>query len=59
MYQRWINLPKDPAAPLMCAGSTVFSILFRSLKGDVAGKLVGIIGIGELGNLTVQFAKWP
>lgn len=41
----------------MCAGSTVFSILFRSLKGDVAGKLVGIIGIGELGNLTVQFAK--
>lgn len=51
------NLPKEIAGPLMCAGLTVFSPLYRALKGDGSGKLVGIIGIGGLGHLAIQFAK--
>lgn len=43
------------AAPLMCAGLTVFSPLERLLKSDV--QRVGIIGIGGLGHLAVQIAK--
>lgn len=51
------NLPKELASPLLCAGLTVFSPLYRNLKGDGTGKLVGIIGIGGLGHMAVKFAK--
>ncbi|KAF1788654.1 D-isomer specific 2-hydroxyacid dehydrogenase, NAD-binding domain conserved site 1 [Phytophthora cactorum] len=49
------NLPSDVAAPLLCAGATVF----RPLKeaGVKPGKRVGIVGIGGLGHLAIQFAK--
>lgn len=45
------------AAPLMCAGLTVFSPLVRNIGYDAKGKTVGIIGIGGLGHLALQFAK--
>lgn len=51
------NLPGEVAAPLMCAGLTVFSPLYRSLQGNGEGKLVGVIGIGGLGHLAIMFAK--
>lgn len=43
------------AAPLMCAGITVFSPLERFGAGP--GKKVGVIGLGGLGHLAVLFAK--
>ncbi|EGW30448.1 uncharacterized protein SPAPADRAFT_63283 [Spathaspora passalidarum NRRL Y-27907] len=51
------SLPSTAAAPLMCAGITVFSPLIRNLGKDAKGKTVGIIGIGGLGHLAVQFAN--
>jgi D-arabinose 1-dehydrogenase-like Zn-dependent alcohol dehydrogenase len=42
------------AAPLMCAGVTTFNSLRHS--GALAGDLVGVLGIGGLGHLAVQFA---
>ncbi|KAJ1983957.1 hypothetical protein H4R33_004556 [Dimargaris cristalligena] len=53
------NIPAaiDPreAAPLMCAGTTVFTpMLHYKMK---AGDRVGVVGIGGLGHLAVQFAK--
>ena len=42
------------AGPLMCAGITTFNALRHS--GAVAGDLVGVLGIGGLGHLGVQFA---
>jgi uncharacterized zinc-type alcohol dehydrogenase-like protein len=46
----------DPAsaAPLLCAGVTVFAPLERHLKRT--GLRVGIVGIGGLGHLAIQFA---
>lgn len=44
------------AAPLMCAGLTVFSPLKRNI-GHREKPVVGIIGIGGLGHLAIQFAK--
>ena len=43
------------AAPLMCAGLTVYSPLLRNV-GDERRKQVGIIGLGGLGHLAVMFA---
>ncbi|CAK9440096.1 uncharacterized protein LODBEIA_P41960 [Lodderomyces beijingensis] len=52
------DLPSKYASPLMCAGITVFSPLIRNLGGaDAKGKNVGIIGIGGLGHLALQFAN--
>ena len=42
------------AGPLLCAGITTFNALRNS--GARAGDLVGILGIGGLGHLAVQFA---
>lgn len=46
----------DPAeaGPLMCAGVTTFNSLRHS--GAVAGDLVGVLGIGGLGHLGIQYA---
>lgn len=41
------------AAPLLCAGVTVFSPLQRYMQ---PGMRVGVIGIGGLGHLAIQFA---
>lgn len=43
------------AAPLLCAGITVYSPLKH--WGAAAGKNVGILGIGGLGHLAVKIAK--
>ncbi|KAF9577398.1 hypothetical protein BGW38_007406 [Lunasporangiospora selenospora] len=43
------------AAPLLCAGLTVFNPL--KTLGAGPGKKVGVIGIGGLGHLGVQFAR--
>ncbi|KAJ3096320.1 hypothetical protein HDU97_006021 [Phlyctochytrium planicorne] len=48
-------LPSNVAAPLLCAGVTVFSPLKRFGAGP--GKRVGVAGIGGLGHLAVQFAS--
>ncbi len=42
------------AAPMLCAGITVYSPLRRYLR---AGSRVGIVGIGGLGHLAIQFAR--
>jgi D-arabinose 1-dehydrogenase-like Zn-dependent alcohol dehydrogenase len=66
-YQEYVNVPQEAvakvpegmdfkqAAPMMCAGMTVFNSL-RHTKA-VAGDLVAIQGTGGLGHLGVQFAS--
>lgn len=49
------DLPADEAAPLMCAGITVFNSLRNS--GARAGDLVAVQGIGGLGHLGIQYAR--
>jgi uncharacterized zinc-type alcohol dehydrogenase-like protein len=49
------GLPLDRAAPLLCAGITVYSPLRRWSAGP--GKRVGIIGLGGLGHLGVQLSR--
>jgi D-arabinose 1-dehydrogenase-like Zn-dependent alcohol dehydrogenase len=49
------DLPSDEAAPLLCAGITVFNALRNS--GARAGDLVAVLGIGGLGHLGIQYAR--
>ncbi|KXN72072.1 putative mannitol dehydrogenase [Conidiobolus coronatus NRRL 28638] len=49
------TLPSEYAAPLMCAGVTVFAPMLR--HGVQPGDAVGIIGIGGLGHLALQYAS--
>jgi D-arabinose 1-dehydrogenase-like Zn-dependent alcohol dehydrogenase len=49
------DLPAPEAAPLLCAGITVFNALRNS--GARAGDLVAIQGIGGLGHLGIQYAR--
>ncbi len=48
------SMPSEVAAVLMCAGITVYSPL-RSYATQ-QGKKIGIIGVGGLGHLAIQFA---
>jgi 2-desacetyl-2-hydroxyethyl bacteriochlorophyllide A dehydrogenase len=48
-------LPADEAAPLLCAGITVFNAMRNA--GMRAGDTVAVQGIGGLGHLGVQFAR--
>lgn len=48
------DLPAAEAAPLLCAGITVFNALRNS--GARAGDLVAVQGIGGLGHLGIQYA---
>ncbi|MFT3888461.1 MAG: NAD(P)-dependent alcohol dehydrogenase [Arachnia sp.] len=48
------DMPLEQAAPLMCAGITTFSPLKRWGAGP--GKRVGVVGLGGLGHMGVQFA---
>jgi len=51
------NLPLDAAAPLLCAGVTVYSALkYFGLHRPQASH-VGVAGFGGLGHLAVKFAK--
>jgi uncharacterized zinc-type alcohol dehydrogenase-like protein len=49
------GLELTSAAPLLCAGLTVFSPLER--LGVSAGMRVGVVGVGGLGHLAVRFAR--
>ncbi len=48
------RLPMDGAAPLLCAGITMYSPLMHWKAGP--GKRVGIVGLGGLGHMGVKFA---
>ncbi|MFQ6636701.1 hypothetical protein Gotur_013684, partial [Gossypium turneri] len=50
------NLPLDVAAPLLCAGITVYNPL-RYYGLDKPGLHVGVFGLGGLGHVAVKFAK--
>lgn len=49
------DLPADEAAPLLCAGITVYNALRNS--GARSGDLVAVQGIGGLGHLGIQYAR--
>jgi len=49
------DLPADEAAPLLCAGITVFNPLRNSEARP--GDLVAVQGIGGLGHLGIQYAR--
>jgi D-arabinose 1-dehydrogenase-like Zn-dependent alcohol dehydrogenase len=49
------DLSADEAAPLLCAGITVFNALRNA--GARAGDLVAVQGIGGLGHLGIQYAR--
>jgi len=49
------ELPADEAAPLMCAGITVFNSMRNA--GGRPGDLVAVQGLGGLGHLAVQYAR--
>ena len=49
------DLPADEAAPLLCAGITVYNALRNS--GAHSGELVAVQGIGGLGHLGIQYAR--
>lgn len=48
-------IPFEQAAPLMCAGCTIFTAVLEA--GLQEGQTVAIVGIGGLGLLGIQFAK--
>jgi alcohol dehydrogenase (NADP+) len=48
------NLPMDRAAPLLCAGVTMYSPLIHWEAGP--GKRIGIVGLGGLGHMGVKIA---
>ena len=49
------EMPSEVAAVMMCAGFTVYSALSRNYSAS--SKRIGIVGIGGLGHLAIQFAK--
>jgi D-arabinose 1-dehydrogenase-like Zn-dependent alcohol dehydrogenase len=49
------DLPADEAAPLLCAGITVYNSLRNA--GARPGDLVAVQGIGGLGHLGIQYAR--
>jgi D-arabinose 1-dehydrogenase-like Zn-dependent alcohol dehydrogenase len=49
------DLPAPEAAPLLCAGITVYNSLRNA--GARAGDLVAVQGIGGLGHLGIQYAR--
>jgi D-arabinose 1-dehydrogenase-like Zn-dependent alcohol dehydrogenase len=48
-------IASEDAGPLMCGGATVWSPLYES--GARPGDRVGVIGVGGLGHLAIQFAS--
>ncbi|KAF8412900.1 hypothetical protein HHK36_000872 [Tetracentron sinense] len=50
------NYPLALAAPLLCAGITVYSPMMRH-KMNQPGKYLGVIGLGGLGHMAVKFGK--
>ncbi|KAH9614579.1 hypothetical protein KSS87_021144 [Heliosperma pusillum] len=63
-HQRYVvrvpeSLPMDAAAPLLCAGITVYSPMKDNnlLEESTSPKKVGIVGLGGLGHVAVKLAK--
>lgn len=50
------NLPLDAAAPLLCAGITVYSPM-KYFQMTEPGKSLGVVGLGGLGHMAVKFGK--
>jgi len=50
------SLPLDVAAPLLCAGITVYSPL-KYFGLDKPNLQLGVVGLGGLGHMAVKFAK--
>lgn len=50
------NLPLDAAAPLLCAGITVYSPM-KYYQLSEPGMHLGVVGLGGLGHVAVKFAK--
>ena len=50
------NLPLDAAAPLLCAGITVYSPMMHYGLNKPGMKL-GVVGLGGLGHMAVKFGK--
>ena len=48
--------PLEKAAPLVCAGITVYSPMMRHNMNQ-PGKSLGVIGLGGLGHMAVKFGK--
>ena len=49
------ELSSEEAAPILCAGETVFSAIRNSKARP--GDIVAVSGIGGLGHLAIQYAK--
>ncbi|CAL4926403.1 unnamed protein product [Urochloa decumbens] len=49
-------LPLDAAAPLLCAGVSVYSPMTR-YGLNAPGKRLGVVGLGGLGHMAVKFGK--
>lgn len=59
-HEHWVfpipdGLTTNQAAPMLCAGLTVYSPLVRNGAGP--GKKVGIVGVGGIGHFGILFAK--
>eukprot|EP00253_Pinus_taeda_P027569 PITA_27569 len=50
------NLPFDVAAPLLCAGITVYSPM-QYFQMTEPGKSLGVVGLGGLEHMAVKFGK--
>eukprot|EP00270_Netrium_digitus_P018542 TRINITY_DN706_c0_g1_i5.p1 TRINITY_DN706_c0_g1~~TRINITY_DN706_c0_g1_i5.p1 ORF type:complete len:404 (+),score=85.11 TRINITY_DN706_c0_g1_i5:46-1212(+) len=50
------GIPSPVAAPLLCAGITVYSPLVF-FGANTAGKRLGVVGLGGLGHMAVKFGK--
>lgn len=50
------NYPLASAAPLLCAGITVYTPMIRHNMNQ-RGKSLGVVGLGGLGHLAVKFGK--
>ncbi|RUS18933.1 hypothetical protein BC937DRAFT_88154 [Endogone sp. FLAS-F59071] len=55
VYKIPSSLEPKYAAPLMCAGATVFAALYNNNVSPTAR--IGVIGIGGLGHLALQFCR--
>jgi uncharacterized zinc-type alcohol dehydrogenase-like protein len=51
------GLPLDKAAPIMCAGITMYDPLKHWGFVDSKPKVVGVIGVGGLGTMGIKIAK--
>ncbi|CAI0382485.1 unnamed protein product [Linum tenue] len=51
------SLPMDAAAPLLCAGVTVFTPLKNHNLIESPKKNIGVVGLGGLGHVAVKFGK--